>query len=302
MGGRHAGCRHAGVVGLYQFQLLAADASLRVDFFRGHDGALPVRGAPGGAGSGEGGNNADLEGVVGGFAGRSDLHAFPGNQGNLQPIDADEIYFVVVPYKGIQLATVNQSLGLLGALVGHIHAKLVLYGHGVWVFRLVPSPAQVRQGVIDVTATYDDTAIPVWGAHSAVGHPVLTGPPKDWAMTASSHSDGYILYGAYFRKPLGNYVMQVSMTSNGPANVEAWNATSQTLLGRRIVPGTSQRTTVEVPVPNIHAYPQPLFRGHGPFTLNPIPPPDYQTVETRIWIPAGTTATVHSVRFIRRDS
>jgi hypothetical protein len=236
------------------------------------------------------------EGVVGGFAGRTDVHAFPGNQGNREPIDSKIIYFVIVPYQGIELASVNQSLGLLGALAGPLHAQLLLHGDDVWVFRWVPKSTE--HGLVDLTATYDNTAIPVWATHTAVGRPDLTGPASDWVMTSASRKGGYLLYGAYFHKPLGHYDLRVRLSTSGTSNVEAWNATGQVLLGRRSVPETDGPITVDVPVDSERAYPIAVYKGPFPFDEDPIPPPSQQVVEIRIYVPPGSVGIVYSVQLI----
>jgi hypothetical protein len=236
------------------------------------------------------------QGVVGRFADRSWVYALPGTAADVRPVRTRDVYFVVVPYQGIETVPVDRTLGLIGRLAGPMHASLLQHGDGVWVFRWIPPPG-TRQ--VALNATRSPESVPAWAAQSAVGQPVLTGPASDWRLTArSGATEGYLLHGAYFTRPPGDYVLRVRLASTATTNVEAWNANGDVLLGRRIVPPTDGITTVEVPVPSTRAYPPKVFTGRFGFTAAPPPPPPGQVVEARVHVPANTTATVYSVRLV----
>lgn len=235
------------------------------------------------------------QGVIGRFADRKSVFAFPGNGQNTYPITRHTIYFVILPYQGIEVRPVNQSLGLLGNLAGTVGAHLVLHGHGVWVFRL---DSESGSGTVDLRAGYDKAAIPVWAARSATGHATFDGPSSNWAMTTSSPAGGYLLYGVYYHKRLGQFDLRVRLSTTGTANVEAWNDDGDVLLARRTVPATNQIRTVDVPVDNLHYYPPPQYRGQFLFKDDPVSPLLGQVVEARIYLPPGTSGTVYSVQLI----
>ena len=125
------------------------------------------------------------------------------------------------------------------------------------------------------------------------------GPSNDWLMTTTSRAGGYLMDGAYFNRSLGQYELQVRLATSGTVNVEMWNAYGQTLIGRRIVPETNGIVTVDVPVPNDHAYPPPRYTGPPGFSTSPVSPPDGQVLEARVYVPPSTTATVYSVRLVQ---
>jgi uncharacterized membrane protein len=236
------------------------------------------------------------QGIIGRFADRDVVYAFPGNFGNEYPVSRHEVYAVISAYQGIELGGVNQALGLLGNLAGPVGAKLVLHGHGIWVFRLTSATAS---GIVDLSAGYDSTAVPVWASHTSTGHPTFEGPSDDWTMTTTSRAGGYLLYGAYYRKPLGDYVLQVRLATTGSANVEAWNENANLLIGRRAIPATNGIKTVDVPVSNLENYPPQVYRGHVPFSQEPAEPPPGEVIEARVYLPPQSTGTVYSVRLIQ---
>jgi hypothetical protein len=207
-----------------------------------------------------------------------------------------DVYFVVVPFEGIESVPVDRALDLIGQLAGPMQAKLLQHGDGVWVFRWHPAPGTTR---VRVGTGHAPERLPAWAVPSVVGRPALDGPTKNWRMTTRPGADaGYLLHGGYFSRPLGQYVLRVRLASTSPTNVEAWNANGDVLLGRRIVPPTDGITTVEVPVPSTRAYPPKVFTGRFGFTAAPPAPPPGQVLEARVHVPANTTATVYSVRLV----
>jgi hypothetical protein len=235
------------------------------------------------------------QGVIGRFSDRNVVFAFPGNRNEDYPVERHEIYFIVAPFQGLEIVPVNETLDLLGNLAGPVGAKLVLHGHGIWVFKWdAPESAHT----IDASAGYDEQAVPVWATRSAIGAPTFNGPSSDWTMSTTSRAGGYLLYGAYFQRTPGDYVLRVKMSSSGTANVEAWDDYANVLLGRRVVPETNRTVTVDVPVHIGESYPPPLFRGHFLFKRNPQPPLGGQPIEARIYLPPATTGVIYSVALL----
>ncbi|HEX3705543.1 MAG TPA: hypothetical protein VHV76_02840 [Mycobacteriales bacterium] len=239
------------------------------------------------------------QGVVGGFASRDDLHPLPGPNGSsfIMPVERSSVYFVILPYQGLERIQVNQALALLNELSGPMHAQLVLHGYDVWVFKWTPPTAQIGY-TVDLSAGLDATTVPAWATRSSVGRPQLLGPPRDWGMITVSRLGGYVMDGAYFREPPGDYNLQVRLSTSGTANIEAWNATGDSLISRRVLPETDGTLTVDVPVEVARTYPVEAYKGRLLFRETPIPPPSRNAIEGRIYLPPGTAATVYSVRLV----
>jgi len=103
-----------------------------------------------------------------------------------------------------------------------------------------------------------------------------------------------------FYRPVGQYVLKVQLRATGTVSVEAWNDTLHTLLGRRMVPASNRTVTVSVPVANTTPSSVPVFSGTFGFRTNPLAAPTGQALEARVYLPAGTTASVYSVNLIRQ--
>jgi hypothetical protein len=238
------------------------------------------------------------QGAVGGFAARDDVHPVPGPNGSsfYESVERSSVYFVILPYQGLERVPVNQSLALLDELSGPMHAELVLHGYDVWVFKWSPPSALIGRSV-NLATGLDPTTVPAWAARSAVGRPILVGPPSSWSMTTVSPKGGYALDGAYFREPIGSYDLRVRLSVTGSASVEAWNTNGQTMLARRILP-TIGPETIDVPVVAARKYQVGVYRGRYLFRENPVAPPTLDSIEARVYVPPGSAATVYSVRLI----
>ena len=121
-------------------------------------------------------------------------------------------------------------------------------------------------------------------------------------MASDTRDAGYLVYGAYFRRPPGHYTLRVRMSTTGTANIEAWNGTVDVLMDRRSVPETNGVVTLTVPVDSTRVYPSQLFRGHLLFKANPIAPDPGQTIEARVYLPANVYGVVYSVQLIKDQS
>ncbi|HWA66723.1 MAG TPA: hypothetical protein VG899_10195 [Mycobacteriales bacterium] len=247
-------------------------------------------------------SNAEViasNGVVGRFAARDVTYAYTGPESGgrtvLAPVFGREIFFVVVPYQGIEPSSVADSLRLIAHLADDMNAELLIHDGGVWVFEWAPPPGATA---VALGGWSQHSAVPAWAARSEIGRPLVTGPAPEWNMTTTDPVGGYLLDGAYFNEPAGNYALNVQLMSNGPINVEAWNAGTSQLIGRRILPATGGLTTVTVPVSLASSGPTPVFRGHSVFSDDPPAPPAGQVVEARVYLPAGTTAKVYSVQLL----
>jgi hypothetical protein len=240
------------------------------------------------------------QGVVGRFADRPAAYAYPfnGDAANV-PVTRPVVYFILVPYQGIEIETSIASQGIIGEVAGRLHATLVLHGADVWVFRW-NAGATVGK-TVDLRDPLDNAAIPAWSLHSSTGLPDVAGPSQDWAMSTRSLSGGYLAYGAYFRRPLGHYVLRVRVAASGPVTLEAWNGNNNSLLARRRVPATKYVTTFSVPVDLDRSVPPPIYRGSTLFKKDPVAPPLGEPIEGRIYVPPGESAKVYDVRLVSVD-
>jgi Predicted membrane protein (DUF2079) len=233
------------------------------------------------------------QGIEGRFSNRTRIYGI-GFIRNI-PVTSDPVYFIVTPYQGIEQATVSFQLGLLWFIAGTLHAQLVAHGGGVWAFRWDP-PAGLHRITLSASPT-----VPGWAMSTADGTPILVGPVAQWHM-ASGPEPGYVVDQAYWREPPGRYVATVALASTGPATVEVWNADSGVLLARRSLTSTNGPTDVFVDADNSRNVSPYVYRGAGPFQIQPIPPPPGNQLEVRVFAPAGSDVSVYSVELLPKRS
>lgn len=230
------------------------------------------------------------QGVSGRFSARTELYTVL-SPGATYPVRRRSIYFVLTPYQGIEVSSVNAQLADV-AYVASLGAAPVTFGHGVWVFRWSP-PADIRS----VTLPASSGAVAPWALRGAGGTPVLQGPPSRWRMAANGRR-GYVVSQDYFREGVGGYSASVVLSSTVPVNIEVWNATGHQLLGRRQVPATVGEEVVHLAVAVRRLYPPGVFTGVGPFRITPIPPPPGNDLEIRVWSPGGGNVSVYAVSLV----
>jgi hypothetical protein len=80
------------------------------------------------------------QGVAGRFSSRKDVQTLKG-PGRVR-LDSSPVYFVIVPYEGIEPLTPEQELQIVSRLSGPLHASLLLNRNNVWLFRWTPPPGQ----------------------------------------------------------------------------------------------------------------------------------------------------------------
>lgn len=229
------------------------------------------------------------QGVIGRLAGRRWLYELAGGHERF-PLHTASTYVVVVPYQGIEVATVRAQLGLLAYLATGHRAQLVMAGSGVWLFR-VDRAAGVRY--LDVPAP--PLRLPAWGLTTATGTPVLSGPPARWHMVRTGGRPGYVVDGADWDEPPGRYRARVELASAVPTVVEMWDASAHVLLGRRYVAPTRAPRQVSLTVRVTDTRRQTVYRGWGPFSFAPLPPPANDRIEIRVWAGRPGQVAVYSV-------
>jgi hypothetical protein len=213
------------------------------------------------------------QGVVGRFADRASVYSLWSIY--TIPRDADTVQFIVSPYYGVNVESVNRSLAALDTIT-HYGASLSGHGDGIWWFTVdlnsSVSAFRLPEGAFDV---------PAWASPDVAGRSVVDGPPATW-HTAGGNRPGYAVSRVYWRARAGNYEASADLETHGPALVEVWDATTDQLLTRAYVP-VGPRRRVFLPFRHLDLGIEPLFQGTGPFRMNPIEAPLTDNVDVRVY-------------------
>lgn len=227
------------------------------------------------------------QGVIGRFADRNLVYSY--KQGGSFPIRARSVYFVMAVGQGIELAPVDGQLGAIDTIAVRLRATLLLHGHGIWIFKWNP-PSTVR----DVVLPGHEEAVPGWALQTDSGIPLMVGNPSNWYM-ASTGKRGYVVYGDYWREPVGAYSATVTLAATGPVVISVYNSSAGTLLAQRQLSGTSGKTQVTLIAANSTVVRKPVFSGAGPFTINRGLTPQHNQLEIRVWSAGHSLVNVYSV-------
>lgn len=227
------------------------------------------------------------DGIVGSFAGRQFVENFAAHR--RYPVEAKTIFFVVTPNQGVESTDVSDQLALVAGLADKMHATLVEHGHGVWVFRWNP-PKNVTS--FDIPS--NRTTLPAWTAPGPVGTDVFLGRPENWLVASNGHP-GYVVAQDYWRRSIGHYQADVSLSANIPVNVEVWNQTSDTLLARRQVPATNGLEAISFNFDLARLAPTKTVSGTGVFKIAPIAPAPGNSIEIRVWTPGNGSVSVYRI-------
>ena len=223
------------------------------------------------------------QGVVGRFSSRDDVRPLNGHL----PIRPGQDWFVFAPWAGIETQTTAGAMTFANQLASSLHATLVTDANDVWVFRWSPPPGLRRLRVPSSTSS-----LPAWTAPGAAGRAVLTGPPSGWHVTSTGRP-GYVADRLEWHRPPGRYQASVILSATGPVNVEVWNNTGDTLLGRRSIPATNGIQTITMPVDATTAYHTIRYTGWGPFRARFAWAPEGQRIEVRVWTPGAGPVSVY---------
>ena len=226
------------------------------------------------------------QGVVGRFAER--LHAYP-IMGPGRLVLRPGTVVVVTPDAGIETASLNEQVATLATLARAPHVHPLLWGHGVWAFRYDGTRS------LALTLARPAPQVAGWALPSATGTPQLAGPPGRWYLAGGQRA-GYVVYGSYWREPMGRYVASVRLSNTVPVAVEVWNTTGNVLLARRILPPNAGVATVRWTVSNPKRYPhRGVYLGWGVVQVQPVTPPRDDQLEIRVWSPGGGAVNVYTV-------
>jgi hypothetical protein len=230
------------------------------------------------------------QGVVGRFAGRTDVRPLTANAS--LPVQPGQDWFVLVPWDGVETQDTQDAMALAGELVS-LHATLVTDANDVWAFRWDPPP-----GTRSLPAPAADSPLPAWTAPGAAGSSVLTGPPAAWHVT--SIGDGYVADRLVWQEPAGRYLASVRLSSAGLISVQVWANGDDTLIARRLISATHGIQTVTVPVDvGNGAQAAAAYDGSGLFQAAFTPPPGGQPIEIRIAAFGDATVNVYSAQLVK---
>jgi len=228
------------------------------------------------------------QGVMGRLADRPWLYAFTGI--GVIPLHTANVYFVIAPNAGIELASVQSAEGALGELVGPLHGRILVDKNGVWLVDVRRPP-----GVTRLNLPHHYVTLPAWVGRSATGVRVLTGPEADWHMAQISHTPGYVLFGTQWNELPGKYQVTVTIANTAPVNVEVWDSSANTLLSRQGLLPTTGFQTDQATIDVTKEGTEHVFGGVGPFQFAPVPPPPGDRVEVRVWSPGTGNVSVYDV-------
>jgi hypothetical protein len=208
------------------------------------------------------------------------------------PIYTHTVWFVVAPEQGIEVVDVPDELAEL-ANVARI-AHLVEHGSGIWVFRYHPRTTQ-KLLRLETPGPFR-TLVRGWEVPGPAGRAVTTGRERDWDTTATG-AKGYVVSGDYWRAQSGSYRAVVSLTSEGPTEIQLWDSTANRLLWSEQMSTIPSPTVVESPAVEMgEAVGEDLYGGSLMFRITPIPPPAGDNLEVRVWSPGGHSLTVYGMK------
>ena len=225
-------------------------------------------------------------GLVGRFADRASVYSLWAIR--TIPRDADVVQFIVSPYEGINVESVNKSLAVLDALANVYHATLRLQRAGVWWFTVDLSQSSSRFAV--PSASND---VPAWACFGKAASPYLAGPPAGW-HAAGGMRRGYVVSRAYWRAPAGNYLASADLSARSNVIFEVWDATSDELIVRKVVP-PGPRRQIAVPLRHLDRGQDKTFDGLWAFVIDPVEAPLADNLEIRIFSDGSGPVDVYHV-------
>lgn len=228
------------------------------------------------------------QGVIGSFSARNYLSMIGLDEWKRDiPIYTSNIWFVVTPNLGIELQTPAQAFRMISRLLDLPGISLMTQREGVYVLRW-----KVPDGFgNELHISYRNQPV----------NPNLLNTLDGWHSGSPSSQEGYVLSGFYqiVDRPQ-RFRYSVILKSDGPLVFEAWNLTSNTLLARRNVTSTSNRTAnivIDGRVFKIHG--QDIWNGFWPFRSQVEHPyHEGDALELRIFKSGRVKYEINSVNFM----
>jgi hypothetical protein len=228
------------------------------------------------------------QGVIGEFAQRS--YVYPVYGYPTFPVQSSDVWFVITPGVGIEPQGANDAMRTVRAAASLVGATLVSHRDRVWVVHWPDAPL----GVVSLASS---ATVPAAIALGPAGRSVTSGLPSSWHVSTTGQA-GYVVDHDYFAAPSpGRYVASVSARSRGPLEVEAWDVTTNALLGRLQTVETGGLATTRLTVTIARVPGEHLFAGVIPWYS---PPPLFSggdQIEVRVFAPSNVRASVYNVAF-----
>lgn len=226
--------------------------------------------------------------IVGRFSNRVSIYY---TQTPKLKISNRNIFFIFTPYMGISTTGPSTILTQINFVSQNLKAQLILHKQGIWAFYW-----KAPKGLKYINIPTSPEILAAWALKGSASTPYLTTNPKDRYM-ASNGKAGFVFQQAYWREPVGNYNLKVTMSSSVPTFLEAWNTTGNQLLFRQELPPTNGFTTITKNIQNPVKYKSHIFEGWGPFVDSPVTPVHNQ-IEIRLWTYGGGVVNVRSLQLL----
>lgn len=231
------------------------------------------------------------QGMAGGFGNRQSVYTLFAHITKMR-LSGSRVWFIIAPDQGIEVWDASEALAAISQLRHTPGVHLVEARDGIWVFNWLPPHGQHWFFL----GTNGAVTAPGSAVAGASGVPVRT-RVESHSYAASTGEPGYVVDQAYVREMPGTYGSTVRLSAAAPANVELWDATTSTLLGRvHVEPRLGIRdVTVRARLRSVVG--QSSYGGIGPWSIAPVTLPADE-LETRVWAGAGVRGAikVYSVR------
>jgi hypothetical protein len=231
------------------------------------------------------------QGESGIFAGRLNIESLATPPPFEYPLYGSDVWFLITPYAGVELDSVQTSTSAIQNLEADSHARLMFERNGVWLFELHP-PKGTHIWRLD--RNYSKISAALFETH---GLRNLEGGPAHWSMTSNGHP-GLVVYGDYWLERIGAYETSVTVNSRGPFKVTLRNESASTVLKQEQLPRTHGYQTVTLSgsiTPADPAASASPFSGVGPFAIRPIPADPGNNLEVTVTSLSDARVTVRSI-------
>ena len=115
-------------------------------------------------------------------------------------------------------------------------------------------------------------------------------------MTLTGTKPGYLVYGVSWDLAPGRYLETVTLATTITTDVEVWDASTDTLLSRRLVPASNGNIAVQAPVTVTTRGAALPFGGWGPFRYRPLSPAtSNDRIELRVWTPGSGAVRIYNL-------
>jgi predicted membrane protein DUF2079 len=225
-------------------------------------------------------------GLIGRFANRAFVYSLWSLP--VVPRDADTVQFVIAPYEGINVESVNKSLASLDVLVREYGAIVRLHENGVWWLTI-----NLAQSATDFALPSGADEVPAWACAGPAGTAVIAGAWVFW-YAAGGKEPGYVVARAYWRERAGDYLASADVDAHGPAMFEVWDATTDELIARQYVAPGPRRTVTQT-FRHLDRGVEPLYKGWWLFQIDPTEPPIDDNVEIRMYTFGTASVNVYRV-------